>query len=93
MPDDAMRVLETTPELITPDAAMAKRSGHSLDHLGKGHGLFLRKCSECHEPRVPVNPNDPSWHPIMVGMGWNAGLTESEEKAVADYLRAAAKSR
>jgi mono/diheme cytochrome c family protein len=89
MPDDAMRVLKTSPEVPVPTAAMAQRSGTSLNQLGEGHSLFLRKCSECHEPRVPENPGDPSWHPTMRGMAWNAGLTESEEGAMIAYLRAA----
>jgi hypothetical protein len=89
MPDDAMRVLKTSPSVPEPDAAMARRSGQSLAHLGDGYGLFMRKCSECHEPRVPSNPRDPNWHPTMIGMAWNAGLTKAEEGAVVDYLRAA----
>jgi len=91
MPEDAMRVLKTTPEVPAPTAAMARSSGQSLAHLGEGHALFMRKCSECHEPRVPQNPRDPSWHPTMIGMAWNAGLTKTEETAVVDYLRAAAR--
>ena len=92
MPDDAMRVLETSPKVVSPDAAMAKRSGVPLDRLGNGYAVFLRKCSECHEPRVAVNPKDPSWHPILKGMGWNAGLSDSEAADMEAYLLAAAKS-
>jgi hypothetical protein len=89
MPNDAMRVLKTSPKVPEPTAAMARRSGQSLAHLGDGYGLFMRKCSECHEPRVPTNSSDPNWHPTMIGMAWNAGLTKSEEGAMVDYLRAA----
>lgn len=93
MPDDAMRVLKTKPEVPSPDEAMARRSGAPLDQLGRGYAVFLRKCSECHEPRVPVNPRDPSWHPILVGMSWNAGLSSDEAAAMEAYLKAAARSR
>ena len=49
-----------------------------------------RKCLECHEARVPENPSDPNWHPTMVGMSWNAGLSDSEQSAMIAYLAAAA---
>lgn len=93
MPDDAMRVLKTKATVPSPDQAMATRSGTPLDQLGRGYTVFLRKCSECHEPRVPVNPHDPSWHPIVVGMAWNAGLGLDEQEAVEAYMKAAARSR
>lgn len=89
MPDDAMRVLKTSGVVPKPDAAMAAGSGESLAQLGNGYSIFLRKCSECHEPRVPQKPSDPSWHPTMVGMSWNAGLTTGEQGALVAYLRAA----
>ncbi|MDE0826955.1 MAG: hypothetical protein OSA48_09125 [Akkermansiaceae bacterium] len=37
MPNDAMRVLETSSKVPELTAAMARRSGKSLVHLGKGY--------------------------------------------------------
>lgn len=88
---EAMRSLKTTEEAPEPDAAMASRSGKSLEQIGLGYSVFQRKCLECHEARVPKNPKDPNWHPIMSGMSYNAGLSESEQAAMAAYLEAAAR--
>lgn len=75
-----------------PTEAMAASIGEPLDHIGMGYALFQRKCLECHEPRVPTDPDAANWHPIMEGMAWNAGLSESEESAVLDYLHAATRA-
>lgn len=72
-----------------PTARMASRSGESLDKIGSGYWIFQRKCLECHEARVPHDPADPNWHPVMQGMTWNAGLSTAEQDAVLVYLRAA----
>ena len=88
---EAMRSLKTTEEAPEPDSAMAARSGKSLEQIGLGYSVFQRKCLECHEARVPKNPKDPNWHPIMTGMSYNAGLSESEQAAMAAYLEAAAR--
>ena len=87
---DAMRSLKTSEVAPQPDAKMAARSGKSLDSIGNGYSIFQRKCLECHEARVPKNPSNPNWHPTMVGMSWNAGLSESEQSDMMAYIAAAA---
>lgn len=82
----ALELSEVAPR---PTAAMASRAGVSLEQIGIGYTVFGRKCLECHTARVPKNPADPNWHPIVEGMTWNAGLNPGEKKAVLTYLRAA----
>lgn len=89
-PDDPMRVLKTKVAAPVPDEMMAERSGKPLSELGRGYAVFTSKCVECHEPRIAVDLGDPTWHPTMRGMSWNAGLEAGDEQALIDYLRAAA---
>jgi cytochrome c5 len=86
---DEEHVLDIAKVAPKPNAAMAQRSGESLEKIGRGYWLFQRKCLECHEARVPKDPTDKNWHPVMDGMAWNAGLAATEEDAVLSYLRAA----
>lgn len=72
-----------------PTAADARRAGVSLDDAGEGHAVFLRKCMECHEPKIPAAPLSPGWHATADGMAWNAGLSKREEEALLAYLQAA----
>ena len=81
-----LAINEVAPE---PTAAMAERAGETLDHIGMGYWVFQRKCLECHEARVPEDPSDANFHPLMKGMTWNAGLTPREVSAVIAYLEAA----
>lgn len=90
LPNDPMRVLKTKTAVPVPDEAMAERSGQSLKELERGHQVFMAKCIECHEPRIAVKTSDPSWHPTMRGMSWNAGVGSADEKALIAYLGAAA---
>ncbi|BCX46692.1 hypothetical protein HAHE_06000 [Haloferula helveola] len=91
MPDDPMRVLKTRSDVPPPTQEMASRSGHSLEHLRRGHSVFMVNCTRCHEPRIAVETGEPSWHPTMRGMSWNAGLKPADETALIDYVRAAAR--
>ena len=88
--DDPTRVLDTKNEAPAPGAEMAARAGESLDQVGKGYWIFQRKCLECHEVRIPKDPALAAWHPTMVGMSWNAGLSDGEEDALMAYMKAAA---
>ena len=89
-PDNPMRVLDTTGVAPAPTAEMAARAGESLDKVGSGYWIFQRKCLECHEARVPEDASLAAWHPTMIGMSWNAGLSEKEEDALLAYMKAAA---
>ena len=72
-----------------PDKAMAIRSNTSLDTLQTGHGVYMRKCGECHTHLLPDQITSKDWHVIVPGMAWNAGITPVEEKALMKYVIAA----
>lgn len=88
-PSDEAQVLKIKLVAREPTPAMAQRAGRSLEHIGMGYWIFQRKCLECHQARVPENPADANWHPIMDGMTRNAGLAREERDALIAYLRAA----
>ncbi|MGJ8642573.1 MAG: c-type cytochrome [Luteolibacter sp.] len=72
-----------------PDANMATRSGNSLGTLETGHGVYMRKCGECHTHLLPDQVTSDSWHAIVPGMAWNAGIEPAEEEALLAYMLAA----
>lgn len=72
-----------------PDRSMAIRSKTSLETLQTGHGVYMRKCGECHTHLLPDEINSKDWHIIVPGMAWNAGITRMEEKALLKYIMAA----
>lgn len=90
-PGEPWRSLDTREKAPKPTARLAARAGESLERVGTGYWVFQRKCLECHESRIPKDPNHPDWHPVMQGMSWNAGLSTDEQGAVMAYLRAAAR--
>jgi hypothetical protein len=72
-----------------PNEAMAKRSKVSLETLQTGHGVYMRKCGECHTHLLPDEITTADWHVIVPGMAWNAGIEPVQEKALLKYLIAA----
>lgn len=76
---------------FAPTSAMAKSSGKPLADLGRGHAIFMRQCSQCHDKRIPNEIPTGEWHKIVPGMAWNAGLSEEERGYVTDYVVAASK--
>lgn len=69
-----------------PNEVMAKSSGHSLADLGEGYAIYLRKCAECHEHRVPTMIMNDQRHALVSGMSVNAGLSKREEAFLQKYL-------
>lgn len=76
---------------FAPTRAMAKTSDASMAELGKGHSIYMRHCTQCHESQIPRLIPTKEWHKIVPGMAWNAGLSEEERQAVTDYIVAASK--
>lgn len=72
-----------------PTKAMADATNTSLSEIGEGHAIYMRHCSQCHEPKIPSSIPSDAWHVIVPGMAWNAGLSEEEEKSVHSYILAA----
>jgi cytochrome c5 len=76
---------------FAPNKAMAKTSGKPIEDLGKGHAIFKRQCTQCHEQRIPNEIPSKEWRHIVPGMAWNAGLSKEEEHLVTEYVLAASK--
>ena len=83
----------TSLDAPVPNQAMAKKYGFKLEKIGLGHAVYMRKCGECHLHVLPDEINSRSWHVIVPGMSWNAGLSPEEEDALHDYLQAASKEQ
>lgn len=76
---------------LAPSAEMAKTANKPIEDLGKGHAIFMRQCTQCHEQRIPNEIPTKEWHKIVPGMAWNAGLSQEEERLVTEYVVAASK--
>ena len=76
---------------FAPTRAMAQASGKPIEDLGKGHSIFKRQCTQCHEKRIPNEIPSKEWRHIVPGMAWNAGLSKEEERLVTEYVLAASK--
>ena len=57
-----------------------------MAELGRGYGVYMTKCSECHEHRVPGMYLPPERHQLIAGMSEFAGLSKAEEKDLQKYL-------
>lgn len=79
----------TREPIPAPTAAMAADSGVALGTLERGHEVFSVHCTRCHEPLMPGEVSRADWHVVVPGMAWNAGLSESDEDAVLEYILAA----
>ena len=73
-------------EVPNPSAAMAKKSGKSLDQLQRGHEIYMLRCGECHRYQLPQNLEIEDWEDAMPKMIKHAGLQSADEKAVLDYV-------
>ena len=74
-----------------PTAKMAAQSGYPIEDLGKGHAIFLRQCTQCHERMIPKEIPTNEWKHIVPGMAWSAGLSKEEERLVTEYIIAASR--
>lgn len=80
---------EEIPGAARPTAALARQSGKPIAELEQGYSVYMLKCGECHERKLPSQISDMSWHRVVPGMAWNAGLSDADEKALLSYLVAA----
>ncbi|MEI6819310.1 MAG: hypothetical protein WCL19_06880 [Verrucomicrobiota bacterium] len=73
-------------EVPNPTAAMAKKSGSSLDTIQRGHEVYMLKCGECHGYPLPQNLDVSGWRVAVPKMIKHAGLESADEKAVLAYV-------
>ncbi len=72
------------------DRSIAVRHTAVAD-LSPGEKLFYERCTLCHVPREPGDYTQKQWLGITPSMFARAGLSESEQKIVADFLNKNAK--
>ena len=73
-------------DVPNPSAEMAAKSGRSLAKLRRGHEVYMLKCGECHNYMLPQNVDIDRWEQKLPKMIGHAGLAESDENAVMDYV-------
>lgn len=69
-----------------PTAAHARLSGKPLPALKRGHGVYMRHCSQCHEHRLPNTVTLPEWHAQIDTMADVAGLSTEDQMNLQIYL-------
>lgn len=69
-----------------PNEAMAVHGRTSLAELQTGHGVYMRKCGECHTHLLPDDISSEDWHVVVPDMAWNAGIDPLEQEALTKYL-------
>jgi cytochrome c5 len=72
-----------------PNETMAMSSKVSIETLQTGHGVYMRRCGECHTHLLPNEVSTADWHIVVPRMAWNAGINPEDEKALLKYLIAA----
>lgn len=73
-------------DVPNPTPQMASAAGKSLGQLQRGHEVFMLKCGECHTYMLPQDLDIDEWEDAMPKMIRHAGLPESDERAVLDYV-------
>ena len=73
-------------EVPNPSPAMAKKAGKSLSQIQRGHEVYMLKCGECHNYKLPQNLDVDEWQEAVPKMIKHAGLERTDEKAVLDYV-------
>lgn len=79
-------------EVPNPSSEMAAKSGTPLGRLQRGHEVYMLKCGECHAYMLPKAIDEDRWERKIPKMISHAGLGQTEEKAVLDYVIAVRKS-
>jgi len=80
-------------EVPNPSAEMAKASGKSLEHLQRGHVVYMLNCGQCHAYPLPEQVDIMDFEDVMPKMINHAGLPSADEKAVLDYIVAVKKQK
>ena len=73
-------------EVPNPSAAMAKKSGRPLSQIQRGHEVYMLKCGECHQYKLPQNLDVDEWEEAVPKMIKHAGLEAEDEQAVLAYV-------
>jgi cytochrome c553 len=78
-----------TAKLYVPTAAIAAKSGASLDILAQGHTLYMTKCGKCHEaPAMSTYATAEKTTKILNWMQPKAKITDDEKAIIRKYIDA-----
>ena len=75
-------------EVPNPSQEMASKSKTPIKNLQRGHEVYMLKCGECHQYKLPENVDIEDWEDAMPKMIGHAGLESADEKAVLNYVKA-----
>lgn len=73
-------------EVPNPNPAMAASSGKALDQLQRGHEMYMLKCAECHNYKLPRNIDVPSWQAGRLISDCGLDIPAGDKRAVVDYV-------
>jgi cytochrome c5 len=79
-------------DVPNPNSEMASKSGTPLGRLQRGHEVYMLKCGECHAYMLPKAIDEDRWERKLPKMITHAGLGQTEEQAVLEYVIAVRKS-
>lgn len=75
-------------EVPNPSPEMAKKSGHSLDKLQRGHVVYMLYCAQCHTYPLPEDLDAAEFTDTVPKMINHAGLSSSDGSDVLAYILA-----
>lgn len=75
-------------EVPNPSPAMAAKSGKPLASLQRGHEVYMLKCAECHNYKLPGNIDIPRWQAGALRTECGSDISGGDTRAVVDYVTA-----
>lgn len=75
-------------EVPNPNPAMAAKSGKALGQLQRGHEVYMLKCAECHNYKLPQNIDVARWQAGALRSDCGADIAGGDTRAVVDYVTA-----
>jgi hypothetical protein len=81
---------ERTSPPVTP-AFLAAAGGGDATALAEGHSLYTNRCTECHDLDLIDSRSKESWQKIVEAMSRRAGVSETQQARILDYIAAAQK--
>jgi hypothetical protein len=80
---------ERTSPPITPAFLAAAKVSTSAQALTEGHKLYTTRCTECHDLELLDSRTMEGWQRAVSGMSRRAGLNQTEQARILEYLAAA----
>ena len=75
-------------EVPNPNAAMAAKRGKPIGRLQRGHEMYMLKCAECHNYKLPQQINVAAWQAGRLRSDCGVDIAGGDTAAVVDYVAA-----